>query len=70
MCIRDSVFSAGEDYELLFTATDKTLGASFRFMTRTVTRIGRITDGNGLVVWKTDGSSSPLTMKGYEHFAT
>jgi thiamine-monophosphate kinase len=66
--VPEFALTAGEDYELLFTAVDKTLGTSFRFMNRTITRIGTITNGSTVVVKKADGSSVPLTMKGYEHF--
>jgi len=62
---------AGEDFGLLFTANDKSLGSSFRFMNQPVTRIGQIHDkASGIMLQSPDGTSHPLTTKGYEHFRT
>ena len=65
----DFALGAGEDFELLFTASDRSLGESFRFMTTNITRVGRITGPNeGVTIRRTGGAIEPVGMKGYEHF--
>ncbi len=65
----DFALSAGEDFELLFTSPDDTLGASFCLMNQTVTRIGHIRNReSGMTLQSGDGTAQPLNLKGYEHF--
>lgn len=67
----DFAITAGEDFELLFTTADQSMGTSFRFLNQPVTRIGSITDSTaGFTLRRTDGTVQPVTMKGYEHFTT
>jgi thiamine-monophosphate kinase len=61
---------AGEDYQLLFTVPAR---ASRRIPRRRdgvhITEIGEIVRGRGISIISADGSSSPLTPRGWDHFA-
>jgi len=61
----DLALHGGEDYELLFTSAKeipaKVAGVS-------VTRIGRITRGRGMVLVQDDGRRQGLAARGWEHF--
>lgn len=63
--------SGGEDYELLFTAHPSREDEIFALMTKLscpVARIGEITAGGGLSVFKDDGTPYRITHRGYDHF--
>jgi thiamine-monophosphate kinase len=63
--LTDFVLTAGEDYELLFTARRP---VAARVGGVPITRIGRVERGHG--TWlDTDGRLHRLTLHGYDHFA-
>lgn len=67
----DFAITAGEDYDLLFTSRDPGLNAFQEILGRQVTRIGVITGRPGrMELLREDGSSEPITVKGYEHFTS
>ena len=60
---------SGEDFGLLITSDDKRLDGINHINDMRITRIGMITTpGDGIRLRFTDGSITPLTGKGYEHF--
>ena len=67
------LLAGGDDYELCFTAPRAKCGkieSLFRELEIPLTRIGRISQGGGLVVLDTVGKSIELKAKGYDHFRT
>jgi thiamine-monophosphate kinase len=67
--VTEFALSSGEDYELLFTSSDRSLAASFRFLNQSITRIGQIVDAaEGFTIRRTGGEVEPVAIKGYEHF--
>ncbi|HYC13390.1 MAG TPA: thiamine-phosphate kinase [Stellaceae bacterium] len=66
-----SAFSAGDDYELLFTAppdAEERLAALSGELGVPVTRVGRIEAGAGVRILDAKGADIPLTGAGYRHF--
>lgn len=61
----DLALHGGEDYELLFTSTEK-IPATVAGVR--VTRIGRITRSRGMVLILEDGRRRGLAAQGWEHF--
>jgi len=60
---------SGEEFELLFASSDTALSTVKEVGGRRITKIGWITEkNNGITVARPDGSSAPLTARGYEHF--
>lgn len=63
----------GEDYELLATldpsAVERATGELADRFGVTLTRVGRIIDGRGVVAVDTDGREIPLEPKGWDHFS-
>ncbi|MGE0099406.1 MAG: thiamine-phosphate kinase [Hydrogenophaga sp.] len=68
----ECLLAGGDDYELLFTAApaarDAVLAAAVTSQTP-VTRIGRITEGNGLRLRGAKGRPLSLRVQGFDHFA-
>lgn len=67
------LLAGGDDYELCFTAPgrkQKQLEELSLKLAIPLTRIGTITQGEGLVVLNTDGSVLTLETRGYDHFRT
>lgn len=71
----DAVMQAlrgGDDYELLFTAApgavEPLVEAFAQEFGSTLTRIGRVRTGQGVMLRGRDGSAQPLTTGGYDHF--
>lgn len=59
----------GEDYQLLFTISPEVLENLTRIpLGHKVTRIGSITEGEGMELLCPDGSRKPLVPMGYQHF--
>lgn len=58
------ILAGGDDYELLFTAP---ASASLSGL-QGITRIGKITEGNGVKVLDENGTEIVLKHKGYKHF--
>jgi len=59
----------GEDYQLLFTVSPQVLENLIRIpLGHKITRIGSITEGEGMVLITADGSRQPLVPKGFQHF--
>jgi thiamine-monophosphate kinase len=59
----------GEDYQLLFTISPEVLENLTRIpLGHKITRIGSITEGEGMVLITADGSRQPLVPKGFQHF--
>ncbi|HVW63774.1 MAG TPA: thiamine-phosphate kinase [Nitrosospira sp.] len=67
------LLAGGDDYELCFTAP-RTRRREIETLSReqqiSVTRIGEITEGNGLVVLDATGRAMALDIQGYDHFRT
>jgi len=66
-----SAFSAGDDYELLFTAppdVEERLATLAAELGVPVTRVGRIEAGAGVRILDAKGADIPLTGAGYRHF--
>jgi len=64
-----SALNDGEDFELLFTLDEKNcykLIERWRLSTP-ITRIGTITEGNTVMISATDGKTSVLPPRGYDH---
>ena len=60
----------GEDFELLFTLSQKVIGNSLRKswdMAVPITRIGTITDSGKMEIKMTDGKIADLKPQGYDH---
>ena len=69
----DRALSDGEDYELLFTVQEERAVAFEQAWAKafqlTCTRIGRLTDERGMITCvDAQGHSTPLAVRGYEHF--
>ena len=67
------LLAAGDDYELCFTAPRAKYGkieSLSRELDIPLTRIGRISQGEGLVVLDAAGKSIELETRGYDHFRT
>lgn len=67
------LLTGGDDYELCFTAStrkQKEIEKLSLQLDIPLTRIGSITQGEGLTVKNTDGSVITLETKGYDHFHT
>lgn len=66
------VLSGGDDYELLFSAPSSAAGhvqaAAASSGTR-VTRIGRVTESQQLVLLDSAGLTSPMSFQSFDHFA-
>jgi thiamine-monophosphate kinase len=66
----ETVLSGGDDYELLFTAPAEA-GAAIMAAALTagvpVTMIGRVVEGEGVVVLDRDGAALPLARTGFRH---
>ncbi len=67
--------SGGEDYELLFTVTPNRAKNIAHLLQKSdlpqITCIGQITDqDNDILLTQKDGSKTPLTAMGYDHFKT
>ncbi|MFI3328399.1 MAG: thiamine-phosphate kinase [Rikenellaceae bacterium] len=60
----EQALSAGEDYELLFTASSDFDPLSAPFA---VTAIGKITAGEG-IKWLSDGTATTLEFRGFNHY--
>jgi len=67
------LLAGGDDYELCFTAS-KAKREKIEHVARelgiALTRIGRIGEGEGLVVLDAKGKTVTLETKGYDHFRT
>jgi len=66
-----AALTAGDDYELLFTAPPEVEGRVAALGTELgvpVTRIGRIEAGTGVRVLDAQGAAIPLAGAGYRHF--
>jgi thiamine-monophosphate kinase len=67
----DLMVKGGEDYQLLFTVRpgrEKELEASLMNSLRhQIYPVGIITEGQGVILEKTDGSRCDITFQGYEH---
>lgn len=65
--------AAGEDYELCFAAPPGVVDElRSRFVERfslALTRVGRVVEGQGVVLDRGDGEPEPLRGAGYDHFA-
>ena len=67
-----ALYSGGDDYELLFTAPSGARARLAALATRlniTLTRIGTITEGQGVQVLAADGRRRDFTKFGFDHFA-
>ena len=65
----DFAISSGEEFELLFTSSDKTMPDTFSLAGRKVTKIGEIPDiKDGVTILYKNNERKPLSKKGYEHF--
>jgi len=67
------LLAGGDDYELCFTAPRAKCGkieSISRELEIPLTRIGRVSKGEGLVVLDAAGKSIELRIKGYDHFRT
>lgn len=67
------LLAGGDDYELCFTAPRAKCGkieSISRGLEIPLTRIGRVSKGEGLVVLDAVGKSIELRIKGYDHFRT
>ena len=65
------LLAGGDDYELCFTAPRSArakIGKLSREQNIPLTRIGRIGEGEGLVVLDAGGNAVTLETKGYDHF--
>jgi thiamine-monophosphate kinase len=66
-----SAATAGDDYEIAFTAPsarrDEVLQAARRVGTA-VTEIGRVEAGSGVALLDSSGREIPVSRKGYRHF--
>src|SRR5439155_1208895 len=63
--------SAGDDYEIAFTAPSSAtpnIEAASRSASTPVTRIGRVLHGSGTALLDSSGREIPLSHKGYTHF--
>ena len=68
---RDFALAGGDDYELCFTAPADRAGTILSDLSRSgcgATRIGRIVDGQGVVVHDASGKPVRSTSKGWDHF--
>lgn len=69
----DLLLKGGEDYQLLFTVhpgREKELEASLMNSPRhRIYPVGMITEGQGVILEKSDGTRSDITFQGYEHLA-
>ena len=66
------LYSGGDDYEVLFTAPSGARARLAALATRlniTLTRIGTITEGQGVQVLAADGRRRDFTKFGFDHFA-
>lgn len=67
--IVDFAVSSGEEFELLFTSSDRNIPDSLSLNGYRITRIGIITDKkDGVLLLKDNNVYEKLTNKGYEHF--
>ena len=67
----DLVMSGGEDYELLFTAPERTMSRVSRLMQTPVTVIGQIEEGpTRVTVIDEAGASMAAEESGWDHFAS
>ena len=65
------LFTAGDDYELVFTApaaVREALSARAENLGCTITRVGRVTDGQGAVLRGESGDVIKVPQSGYKHF--
>jgi len=61
--------TSGEDFELLFTSSDKSISKKFKLMNRTITMIGTIIDrSHGIKLHRINGDIIDVLPEGYEHF--
>lgn len=68
----ECLINGGDDYELLFTASEALRNEVLRAGAASATpvqRIGRITAGGGLRLLGPDGRAQPLNARSYDHFA-
>jgi thiamine-monophosphate kinase len=66
------ILAGGDDYELCFTAPSahrEKIAAISATLALPLTRIGKITAGNGCTVRTVDGSEMQIKEQGYDHFA-
>jgi len=69
--LRPAILGGGDDYELLFTAAPESASGLADLAARhdvAVTAIGRITEGEGVVVRDAEGAEIALASPGYRHF--
>lgn len=69
----DWAVKGGEDFELLFTCDPDQVGLLAELVADSspglgLTRVGRISDGRGVVLDLPDGSARDITLGGYDHF--
>jgi thiamine-monophosphate kinase len=68
LSLPDFVLNSGEEYELLFTVSSSTAFSNLPFV---MTVIGEMTPPEtGMRVVSKEGSSRPLTAKGWDHFTS
>ncbi len=58
----------GEDYELLFTASEKTMAVVIETIDCPVTVIGEITAGDGIMIVDSERRETDAVAKGWDHF--
>lgn len=69
---RHCLLAGGDDYELIFTAPpahEAAIMALARRLGLPLTRIGRIVEGQGLIVRDAQGRPLAIPARGYDHFA-
>ncbi len=68
--VREWILAGGDDYELCFTAAPGAIDAAAlaHETATTVTRIGRVEAGSGVVLRGGDGARTALTEGGFDHF--
>ena len=69
--LQEVILTGGDDYELLFAAdpaVTATVESTARKLKLPITKIGRMTDGNGVRVRDEKGQLVPLAVAGWNHF--
>ncbi|OYW14115.1 MAG: thiamine-phosphate kinase [Rhodospirillales bacterium 12-54-5] len=66
----ESIFTGGDDYELLFTAPPsarRTIATLSEQLAMPLTRIGMVKEGSGIALHDTNGTAIPFGKTGFEH---